>query len=277
MEPLTRPHLDDGELLALLDGEADDAERVDLETHLAACAECRARMERYRLRRDRLATLLAGADFDIPASTSLTSAPTSTVDVANEAEAPDRKVIPLRPRAAEPRRFVDRPWLRAAAVVVLLAAAAAIATPARAWIIAFVSRRWSHITQQPQTPSPRTTPAPPVQRPPEPVQASAQVRFVPAGAELRVEVAHAQAAGSLTLVSVDGTAASGEVVGVQAVEMLVVPSGLRIRNTAAATADYRVQVPEAVRRVRVRIGGREIVVERIDLGGAGKTISLARG
>ncbi len=269
MEPgsLTRPHLDDGELLSLLDGEADGALRTDGEAHLEACPVCRERMERYRTRRDRLAQILVRADFPVPASP---SAETTAVPAV------DPKVIPLRPRApAQQPRFHQRPWLRAAAVVVLLAAAAAVATPARAWIMEWVSRQWNRAAQNDQPVTPRPVP-PPVQAPPAPPQASAQVRFVPTGSELRVDVANSQATGTLTLVPADGQAASAEVLGAQAVELLVVPSGLRIRNTPDVAADYRVQVPDGVRRVRVRIGGgREITVERGEIGSGGTRLPLA--
>lgn len=268
MEPgsLTRPHLDDGELLSLLDGEADGALRTDGEAHLQACPVCHERMERYRTRRDRLAQLLVRADFAVP-----------TVPSVEPAVVPaaDPKVIPLRARAsAQQARFHQRPWLRAAAVVLLLAAAAAVATPARAWIMEWVSRQWNRAAQNDRPATPR--PAPPVQVPPAPLQASAQVRFVPTGSELRVDLASSQVTGTLTLVPTDGQAASAEVLGVQTVEMLVVPSGLRIRNTPDVAADYRVQVPDGVRQVRVRIGGgREMTVERGEIGSSGTRLPLA--
>ncbi|HEU4561041.1 MAG TPA: hypothetical protein VFS20_24530 [Longimicrobium sp.] len=263
---MTRPHLDDGELLSLLDGEADGAPRTDGEAHLAACPVCRERMERYRTRRERLAQLLVRADFPVPAAPS----------VGSVADAPDDpKVIPLRPRAATRQpRFHQRPWLRAAAVVLLLVAAAVVATPARAWITEWVSRQWNRVAQDDRPTPPRA--APPVQAPPARPQASAQVRFVPSGSELRVDVASVQATGTLTLVPVDGPAASAEVLGAQAVELLVVPSGLRIRNTSIVSADYRVRVPDGVRRVRVRIGGApEVTVERGEIGSGGTRLPLA--
>lgn len=270
MEPLTLSHLDDGDLLCLLDGEAEAASRADAATHLDACAECRRRMERYRTRRERLAHLLARADFPVPAAAGPATAPKLVPDAADGA-----KVIPLRPRAAgRPGRFTDRPWLRAAAVVLLLLAAATVATPARAWIVEWVTRQWARVAHREPAPAPRVVRTP--DAPPAPPQASAQVRFVPGGSELRVEVAHPQPSGVLTLVRVDGPAASAEVMGTQPVELLVVPSGLRIRNTASTVAEYRVQVPDGIRRVRVRIaGGRETVVERAEIGGGPRTIPLA--
>jgi len=279
MEPvsLTRPHLEDGELLCLLDGEAEAVARPYAEAHLEACADCRGRMERYRTRRARLASLLASADFSppvpmVPPSTVLVSEVDATAGQAATTR-PDARVIPLRPRPAPPVRRVDRPWLRAAAVVLLLAAAVAVATPARAWIARWVGRQWSQLGHG-GPPAPPAT-APPVPAPPAAPQASAQVRFVPAGTELRVEVAHAQRVGTLTLVPVAGTAALAEVLGAPGVELLVVPSGLRIRNAAGDAAGYRIQVPEGVRRVRVRVGaGRESVIERTSIGAAGVGLAL---
>jgi|GEM_PF-1398604 len=280
MEPvsLTRPHLEDGELLCLLDGEAEAVARGDAEAHLEACAACRGRMERFRTRRERLASLLASADFSppvpmTPPSTVLLSEAGPTAGEAATARA-GAKVIPLRGRPAPAGRRVDRPWLRAAAAVLLLAAAVAVATPARAWIAQWVGRQWSQLAHGGRS-APAPPPAAPAPAPPAAPQASAQVRFVPAGSELRVEVAHAQRAGTLTLVPVAGTAALAEVLGAQGVELLVVPSGLRIRNAANDAAGYRIQVPEGVRRVRVRVGaGRESVIERTSIGPAGVGLAL---
>jgi len=42
------PHVDDGQLNALLDGELDTSGREAVETHLASCAQCRARYEDAR-------------------------------------------------------------------------------------------------------------------------------------------------------------------------------------------------------------------------------------
>jgi hypothetical protein len=223
-------------------------------------------MERFRARRDRLAGLLALSDFPVPASRPPAAAPK------------EPGVIPLRPRAGRAQTaWRDRAWLRAAAVVLLLTAAVVVATPARAWIIAWVGRQWDRLSHGEQVSPPRR-PAAPVPAPAAPRQASAQVRFVPAGSELRVEVAHPQAAGALTLVPASGASAAAEVVGGPSVELLVVPSGLRIRNAPGLSAEYRVEVPSAVRRVRVRVGdGREMVVDRSDIPAEGTRLPLTDG
>ncbi|MFL5539665.1 MAG: hypothetical protein ACJ8J0_11770, partial [Longimicrobiaceae bacterium] len=127
-EALTHP--DDATLLELLDGESDAADAAQA-AHVAACAACHERMGRHRLRRERLAAMLAAADFPIPAATR-----------------PEPGVIPLRARRPAPRRWGDAGWLRAAAAVLLLVAAAAVATPARAWIVGWLGERWAVIAHR---------------------------------------------------------------------------------------------------------------------------------
>ncbi|HEX6748196.1 MAG TPA: hypothetical protein VF092_12950 [Longimicrobium sp.] len=261
-DALTNAHPDDGLLLRLMDGEADPAERADAARHVETCIACRERMARVRLRRERLTAMLAAADFPIPGSIAPASAKT------------EPEVIPLRARRPAPAR-PRATWLRAAATIVLLLAAAAMATPARAWIAQWLGARWAAITHRETTPRPAPAPAPAAPVAPQ-TRTSAQVRFVPAGSELRVDVAHPQAAGALTLVPVAGPSAGAEVVGGDEVNLLVIPAGVRIGNADGTVASYRITVPEAVRRVRVRIaGGGEVVVPRAEIGG-GRTIPLAR-
>ena len=42
------PHLDEGQLTALLDGELSSAERAEVDSHLASCTECRQQLEESR-------------------------------------------------------------------------------------------------------------------------------------------------------------------------------------------------------------------------------------
>jgi hypothetical protein len=242
-----------------VEGAADPAERAGWTAHVDACELCRREVDRFRVRRDRLGALLARADFPVPASA-----------------APRPGVVRLPLARPAPVRPADRRWLRAAAAVLFLVAAAAMATPARAWIAEWLGERWAALTQgtpEPDRPTPAPAPAPtvPVQTP-----SSARVRFVPAGSELLVDVAHRQAAGAITLVAVDGEAAGAEVLGTDAVDLLVVPAGVRIRNESATSAGYRVTVPPGVRRVRLRVGGAVRVVARGEIGAGGWTMPLTR-
>ena len=259
LELLPNAHPDEGALLRLLDGEADADERAGWTAHVDACERCRGELERFRARRERLGALLARADFPVPAS------------------APPRPGVVRLPLArAAQARPADRRWLRAAAAVLLLLAAAAVATPARAWIAEWLGARWAALAQPaPERGRPAPAPAP---APVAPAQSasSARVRFVPTRSELLVDVAHRQAAGAITLVAADGEAAGAEVLGTDAVDLLVVPDGVRIRNRGTSSAGYRVTVPAGVRRVRLRVAGAERVVGRGELGTAGWTMPLAR-
>ncbi|HEU0077504.1 MAG TPA: hypothetical protein VFQ76_07625, partial [Longimicrobiaceae bacterium] len=97
------------------------------------------------------------------------------------------------------------------------------------------------------------------------------------GAVFTLEVAAPQAAGAVEVRRAAGSAATAEQTGGgEQAELLVLPSGVRIRNAPGATADYRVTVPASVRTVRVRVGGgrettltaEEVVAgARVELGG----------
>jgi Putative zinc-finger len=91
-------HLDEGQLHALLDGELDEAERREVESHLAACAECQQLYEEAR-------AFLAEAD-----------------ELIAEVQVPPMIRPEARPPVLEPRRTGRRlPWnyLAWAATVVL--------------------------------------------------------------------------------------------------------------------------------------------------------------
>ncbi|HEU0053101.1 MAG TPA: hypothetical protein VFQ39_07980, partial [Longimicrobium sp.] len=70
-----------------------------------------------------------------------------------------------------------------------------------------------------------------------------------------------------------GASATAEVVGGDA-DLLVLPSGLRIGNAAASTAEYRIGIPDGVRRVTVRAGGTTTTVETSRIGAEGVRIGL---
>jgi putative zinc finger protein len=55
------PHVDEGQLHALLDGAYDEREARSIQEHIAACAECTARLENEQAVRARASAILAGA------------------------------------------------------------------------------------------------------------------------------------------------------------------------------------------------------------------------
>lgn len=211
------PHLDDAELMQLLDGEETE-ERARCDEHLAACVRCTSELDRLRADAGVVRVWLERAAFE-------QAAPRHTV--------------------SHPRWFAaryDATWLRAAAAIALLAIpVAAITTipPLRAWIFG---------TDDPASGDAAVSAT---QAAPEPL--SSTLRF-PVGAAFTVQIDAAQNAGTLTIAQgsddvavLDSDASSGAVPTVSA-------SALRIRNSAASAASYRLQLPATVTNVIVRIG-----------------------
>jgi hypothetical protein len=94
-------HLDDGTIQELLDGEVPSTVLPPLQAHLAACAECRARLELAR-------AMMAEAD--------------ELIELLDEPAAP----VQAAPAALPARRIASRPWIRqlawAASVVIAVGA-----------------------------------------------------------------------------------------------------------------------------------------------------------
>lgn len=260
------PHLSDGELVRLLDGECDPAERERAEAHTASCEPCAARLARLRQRTTRLAQMLERADFPVP------HAP-APADAGEEAPG----VIPLRRRPGPAASPAGRPWLRVAAVILVALGIGVAASPARAWIAQWIAERLAADRAGSGDPAPSAPPAQAV--PTAPPAAVAQVQFTPAGSEFTLEVAHRQAAGAVLLERSAGPNATAEVVGgTGGADLLVLPAGLRIQNAPGSAAEYRVSVPAGIERVRLRVGGgRTRVVETAGLSAEGERIELAGG
>jgi hypothetical protein len=236
--PPADEHLDDGALVRLIDGEAADGERAGVEAHLAACPVCAARLGSLRRRSVNLGVLLARGDFAVPAAP---SAPVDELAARREA----RRAAPPAP---------SRSWLRAAAVAALVIVGAGLfSSPVRAWFRDILGGAGSGAPV-----AARPAPAPaydPNAASPSP---GARVRFMPQGEEMTVEIAHPQAGSALVLERAPSSTSPAEVrapVGALG-DLLVLPTGLRIANTAnsLSAAEYHVTVPSTVQRVRVRIG-----------------------
>jgi anti-sigma factor RsiW len=102
-------HLDEGTLVRRIDGELLPDESADVEAHLAACADCRAELDRM--------AALAGS---VKASLQL-------LDAASAG--PSRRGVHARSRA-----WHRSPVWQAAAAIALLAGLAIAIAPVRAWI-----------------------------------------------------------------------------------------------------------------------------------------------
>lgn len=126
-------------------------------------------------------------------------------------------------------------WLnwRLAFPVVLVALLAV--SPVRAWI----SGWWRDLT--------------PGEEPVAAALGVAGVSFVPVGDTFTVMFASAQAGGTLVLRADTSAAVSIRPEGAAVDEIVVLPSGVLVRNRPEATAGYEVRVPQSVGRVLVRV------------------------
>lgn len=146
-----------------------------------------------------------------------------------------------------PRAQPHPRWrLRAAAAVLVLLAAGGGIRPVRAWIVERAEALWGAVTGG------GSEAAPPA---PRPGAARSSVAFVPAGAELTLEVTSVQVEGVLQLETVAGDTAVAVVRnGTSAEDLVVLPTALRIVNRPASTASYVIRVPARLSRVVVRVG-----------------------
>jgi len=228
--PRDMPSLLDGRLIRLLDGEATADERDELLQLLESSAEAR---ERY--------ASLEGASGRL--SESLTA----------ETDVPVLPPLDLPQRVA-PGRTIFRfpavsPGWRVAATVAFLLAAGLTVQPVRAWLVTGVNRVMEML-------SPEDQPVPAVVVEQQEDSGPSRVSFVPDTDVFVIEVSAPQATGTLfveTVTGVDQVVAA--VVNGEGENLLVLPSGLRIGNQAASTADYRITVPARLSSVEIRVAG----------------------
>ena len=245
---LLADHLSDGDLVRLLDGE--EALRNDVEAHLDRCAECQERLGVLRRRSERLSGLLIASDAQVPEPDMLAA----------------RRL--QKQQRSTPQRAVPA-WMRAAAVVVLLLGGALLAEPVRAWVAEWFGARWAELVS--------STPPEPVQPPVvvEPVpEANTRVQFTPASDEVELNFASAQAGGEVSVEIRDVPEVTVQVQGGTA-DLLVLPGGVRVANSPGSVAQYRVEVPARVRRLRVQIGEGNTVVLSGDQLASGQRIPLS--
>ena len=225
-------HLDDTDLLRLLDGACEPAERASLGSHLESCPVCGARRALLERRVSRLSVRLRAAD------------------------APPRPAtLPMRRILRARRRRVVVRWGLAAAVVLLLASVAGV-PPVRAWIAERARALWSFAAGRRAAP----VPAQPKAVPPVNDTAGA-VTFASPASVFALRIAERQASGTLIIEAGERAQASAAVTGARdSVELLVLPDGLRIVNRRSSTAGYVVRVPGGLSRIVLQIGAEAPIV-----------------
>lgn len=252
------PHLDESDLLRLVDGEGNPWELRRWQTHVEACEACASRAERLRTRSARLSDLL------------------SKIQLPPDFEYPTLPV-PLQPTQTRHGRvvaFPDTGWLRAAVVAALLLLGAVAVPPVRAAVVEWVSQRWTEVATLFGDRDPEE------QVVYEEEGAGSTLWFTPGGEELFLEIDAHQSQGSLVLWVVEGPEGSLNVLdaansGSEETPILS-DRGIRIRNREQSTAQYEVGIPVTVDRVRVRIGDAPPVVLSTQEIGSAKIIELQR-
>ena len=223
-------HVEDGDLMRLLDTECSDTEDRMLRMHLAACKDCKGRHDRIARLSHRFSALLFELEEPVPGQ------------ITQVTESRKAKT-----------RTTAKPWwsrrvLRVAAVVTLILTGAAVVSPVRAWVIDALR---SILGADASTPAQQQTPG-------------SLVSFVPSGGEFLVEFLETQATGVLR-VYVDTTdAASARMIGQAAGEgFLVQSAGLTIRNTNASEVSYELRLSRTCSSFEVRIAGAVVWQHRI--------------
>jgi hypothetical protein len=235
------PHIDDGDLIRLLDGECSPEEGERLRVHVDACSECRNNADSLK----RASELFSGslAELDALAPAKPKRAPTVGLKLA---------------RSDKRFRFVSPRVLRAAAVLAAMVLVFA-ATPARAWLLQGWEALKSLVVSETVEPPPETVA-------PEETGSdmSSILRFTPRGSEFRLEFTSRPAGGTLVLLFDSSTSASAGILGEEAGdEMILLPDGLRIRNSSSSMASYEVELPLTLSVVEVSIAGSTVL--RLDL------------
>jgi len=250
MNAMAESHLGDGVLLAVIDGDRDRANR----DHLATCAACTQRFEQLGRAAARVSAELTSVG--VP---HVNAAAMRTRLLAGEAS--------VGSRPAPLRWTWTSPAVRAAGILVLVAGIG-WATPARHWL----TQRFGRVA----SPKPEAIDTKTVVPSPEANGPGMVVRFPVEASELVVRFAVRPSRGALELRATNDARVSAQIsTRAGGEEMLVLPSELRIVNSATSIADYLVTIPAHVATVRVVIGGASSRVVRL-VSSAGEKVDLSR-
>jgi hypothetical protein len=229
----TEGHLTDAEVVGVADAQLEDAVRTRADTHLEACPTCAHRLERLRLRQERLSALLRETDFDVPAAAPPAPA---VLDIATAR---------LRREARAPSGM-RATWLRIAAAIVLLVTVTLAIPPVQAAVVGWLRAQWSRITGESAVEAPAPDPQAPA--------GDSHIGFEHRAAEFRLELDATQPSGTILIRRVESTDVTVDA-DRPGVEWLVQPAGLRIMNGGATDVNYELAVPPTVTVVTVIVAG----------------------
>lgn len=235
--PVTKDgnHIEDGDIIRLLDGECGQAEERSIREHLRECAQCQSEADELERLSRGFRLLLQRADV----------MPSPSEATTRRGEKPAVRPV-LTPRWTQTR------VLKAAAVVALVITAIGV-SPARAWLVDGWQAIRSLFVEGSVEP---TQPLPPA----ETATAPAVVTFTPPGPAFTIDVSSAQISGTVSLAMDSGPSASARVLGGDGSEELVVHrGGLHIVNAPTSSARYEIVVPRSVSTLELIIAGRTVL------------------
>ena len=215
-------------LLRRVDGELDPTVDERLRRHLERCAPCRGQMERLEADSAEAARALSEALAATPVPELRRAAARRAVRGASE-----------RARGRR-RRFGG---LAAAASVAGLLVLSWTAGPLRAWVAEMRAGGGGAAEAEQVVALPAAVVS----------GAGSLVSFEAAGDLFTIELDAAQAVGHLLLQVLPTGRATAQIIRSGSESMLVLPAGLRIENSAASVASYRVTLPPSVSRVVISV------------------------
>jgi hypothetical protein len=235
------PHIDDGDLIRLYDGECTPEEKERLDAHLDACLDCRTTADSLK----RASELFSSSVLEL--DTHVTARPKRELTFGKRAK-----------RGTPVLRLIQPRVLRIAAVLALMVLVFT-ATPARAWL----TQGWTALRSL-VAPETVAVPDTPEESEVAPAGMSSILRFTPRTSEFRLEFTDYQAAGTLVLVIDSSVSASAGIIGEETGdEMILLPNGLRVRNSRGSLTSYEVHLPLTLSEVTVSVAGNTVL--RLDV------------
>jgi hypothetical protein len=246
-------HPTDEQLVLFLDKELPPDERSNLREHLTGCITCAERLSDFEGASAGLRLQLAEMDQEIRID-ELARARTLGAMRAAAARA--------RPVEVEPTRNPLKVAAAAAAGFILVASLSV--SPLAAWIGGWFARS-SEVVE---------VPVGVVSEPISPI-AGPIFSFRPTDSTFRIELDQLQASGVLTIELAAEELAQAQILDAAEEAIVVLPAGIRIENTSAATASYRVLLPPSVARYEVVANGVLISQNEMASLAAPESVNLA--
>lgn len=277
MESVTTGHLDEGDVVRILDGEVTEEERATWTIHLRSCESCRRLHEEIHQQSTWFRSAVTHLDSGVAVNDLTRARALAAMRVARRAgtEEPSRQTGSGEELQRRRSARAGGAWYRlaAAAVAVVLFVGLAV-EPVRAWIRENVLAIATPVEEP-------ASEAPAVPTASDDVASASAVtaRFSARGPVFRIDLDQHQQAGTLTVRLTSEGQGSAMIIGSTEEGLLwVPPSSLRIGNASESSASYVVELPAAeINEVVVRAGGEPLGTRTLSTVGEEIEIDLATG